>query len=262
MLNRGTHDLPEQAKVEKLIADREKDLDVLSGRSFDVVIDTCGYHPEVVRLSLNALQRAVGTYVFISTVSVYGKFAASGIPRAIRSDIHLAGEQGDYGSLKASLRKCCFRADGWQRAYQAWANSWSLRSDRPFYLLARVASGGMILSSAPGRPDRAIQFIDVRDLAAWILYLAQAQGRGIYNATGPKERLSMGGFPQACKQAVGKDGQFVWVDDDALLKAGVEEWAGLPLWISNSNRDFAGFMQFDCRKAFDPVCNRYRWLKQ
>ena len=53
-LNRGTHNLPEQANVEKLIADRENDLAILSDRSFDAVIDTCGYRPEVVCRSVNS----------------------------------------------------------------------------------------------------------------------------------------------------------------------------------------------------------------
>src|SRR5688572_17909636 len=78
-LNRGTHNLPEQEHAEKLFADRDAELSVLSGRTFDAVIDTCGYRPETVRHSVNALGGAVGSYIFISTVSVYGEFSAIGI---------------------------------------------------------------------------------------------------------------------------------------------------------------------------------------
>lgn len=37
---------------------------------------------------------------------------------------------------------------------------------------------------APGSPDAYIQFIDVRDLAEWIVVMIEKQLTGIYNATG------------------------------------------------------------------------------
>ncbi len=46
--NRGTHLLDEQASVEKLVADRSENLDILKSRKWDAVIDTCGYDPAVV----------------------------------------------------------------------------------------------------------------------------------------------------------------------------------------------------------------------
>jgi 2'-hydroxyisoflavone reductase len=78
-LNRGSIDLVEQANVEKLIADRNGNLSVLSGRTFDAVIDTCAYHPNTIYKSLNALAGAVGNYIFISTISVYGDFSEIGL---------------------------------------------------------------------------------------------------------------------------------------------------------------------------------------
>ena len=104
-LNRRTHDLAEQANVEKLRADREIDLSVLSGRTFDAVIDTCAYHPQTIRPSLGVLAGAVGTYVFISTISVYGDFTAIGISENDPIKYTQAGEQGDYGTLKADCEK-------------------------------------------------------------------------------------------------------------------------------------------------------------
>ncbi len=49
-----------------------------------------------------------------------------------------------------------------------WTMSQLLQSYEPThtYWVVRVAEGGEVL--APGRPDRSIQFIDVRDLAEWM----------------------------------------------------------------------------------------------
>jgi 2'-hydroxyisoflavone reductase len=250
-LNRGTYNLPEQDNVEKLIDDREKDLDILSGRHFDAVIDTCGYRPETVSHSVKALKGSVDTYVFISTVSVYGEFPSIGITENDPIKYTPAGEEGDYGTLKADCEKAILglipecaliiRPGLIVGPYDP--------TDRFTYWPARVARGGKIL--APGQPDRAIQFTDVRDLAAWILKLTEMQARGIFNAKGSKDRLTMGEFLQTCKQTIDNDCEFLWVDEDALAEAGVQPWTELPLWIPASNLEFAGFMQMDCRKAFD-----------
>ncbi len=249
-LNRGTHDHVEQHNVEKLRTDREQiHTGILSGRSFDAVIDTCGYQPETVRRSLNVLAGSVGTYVFISTVSVYGDFSAIGISEESPIKYTQPREQGDYGSLKADCEKVVtelmpecsliIRPGLIAGPYDP--------TDRFTYWPARFGRGGKILT--PGRPERLIQFIDVRDLAAWVLVLAEAQARGTYIATGPEERLTMGDFLDACEQTVRTEVELVRVEDGVLEKAGVAPWTELPLWIPASNRSFAGIMRLDRSKA-------------
>lgn len=248
-LNRGTHDLIEQATVERLIADREKDLRILSGRTFDAVIDTCAYRPEIVGHSLNALAGSVGTYIFISTVSVYGDFSAIAINEEHPIKYTQPGDQGDYGTLKADCERVVTELMP--------ENSLIIRpglmggpydpTDRITYWPARFARGGQIV--VPARLDPLIQFIDARDLAAWVITLAEAQARGVYIATGPEGRLSLGDFLDACDQATGSQSQMVRVEDAVLEKAGVAAWTELPLWIPSSNRSFAGVMRLDRSKA-------------
>jgi 2'-hydroxyisoflavone reductase len=250
-LNRGRQNLPEQDKAEKLIDDREKDLDILSGRHFDAVIDTCGYRPEIVSHSLRALKESVETYVFISTVSVYGEFRTNGITENDPIKYTLPGQEENYGTLKADCEKAVLELIP--------AEALIIRpglivgpydpTDRFTYWPARVARGGKIL--APGQPERAIQFTDVRDLAEWILKLTEMRARGIFNAKGSKDRLTMGEFLETCKQTINSDCDFLWVDENALVEAGVQPWTELPLWIPASNLEFAGFMELNCRKAFD-----------
>ena len=46
----------------------------------------------------------------------------------------------------------------------------------------QTARGGEVL--APGRPERFLQFIDVRDLAEWTVRMVERQESGVYNANG------------------------------------------------------------------------------
>lgn len=248
-LNRGTHDLDEQANVEKLRADREGDLSILAGRSFDAVVDTCGYTPETVSKSLQALAGSVGTYIFISTVSAYGDFSKIGISEDDPIKYTQPGEQGDYGSLKADCeqvvtqlmpqRSIIIRPGLIAGPYDP--------TDRFTYWPARFAQGGTIL--VPDRLERLIQFIDARDLAAWVLQLASEPAPGVYIATGPGERLSMGAFFDECEIVARKESQRVQVEDAALEIGGVAPWTELPLWIPLQHRKFAGVMRFDRSKS-------------
>ncbi|MBT3322138.1 MAG: NAD-dependent epimerase/dehydratase family protein [Anaerolineae bacterium] len=69
LFNRGESNPDIFPQVESIQGDREKDLDKLSGRKWDAVIDTCGYFPRIVDLSVQALKDSVAQYIFISTVS-------------------------------------------------------------------------------------------------------------------------------------------------------------------------------------------------
>src|SRR5262249_5156916 len=100
--NRGTNDLPEQADIKKIIGDREQNLDRLAGATWDAVIDTCGYTPQVVAASAQSLKNSVGKYVFISSISAYQDFRVAGMDESAPLRRKPADGEDDYGSLKAS----------------------------------------------------------------------------------------------------------------------------------------------------------------
>jgi len=62
-------------------------------------------------------------------------------------------------------------------------------TDRFTYWPRRVARGGDVL--APGRPERPVQLVDVRDLADWCVRLAEHNRAGVFNAVGPRSTLTM-----------------------------------------------------------------------
>jgi 2'-hydroxyisoflavone reductase len=131
-------------------------------------------------------------------------------------------------------------------------------TDRFTYWPRRVAAGGEVL--VPDRPERQVQFIDVRDLARWIVKMSAEQQTGTYNATGPEYELRMGKLLEEC-EAVGGDAKIIWVSEEFLEESGVEPFTELPLWVP---REFAGMLAVDCGKAiaagltFRPVSETIR----
>ena len=107
-------------------------------------------------------------------------------------------------------------------------------TDRFTYWPVRVARGGTML--APGPPDRPLQFIDVRDLAGWILDMVEAGRTGVFNAT--NEGVPLG------EVLAGAD--VVWVEDATLVEHEVAE-EDLPLWSSEAA--FAALHQADVSAA-------------
>ena len=110
--------------------------------------------------------------------------------------------------------------------------------------VARGARGGRML--APGAPDRPLQLVDARDLAAFVLDLTAAGTTGVYNAVG-SPALTWGAMLGACASS-GAGAELVWVPDETLAAAGVGE-EQLPLWIAANDRDNAGFMRIDGARA-------------
>jgi 2'-hydroxyisoflavone reductase len=261
IFNRGRHNPDLFPQVEKLRGDRDGDLAVLQGRVRDAAVDTCGYVPRVVQASAELLAGAVGHYTFISTLSVHGDlagthgdFSARGMDESAPVATLKAGESTEemqlttYGALKvlceqaaeASLpgRVLVIRCGLIVGPFDA--------SDRFTYWPHRIAEGGEVL--APGNPNAPVQFIDVRDLSAWIIRLVERRETGTFNATGPAEVLTMKSLLEECKTVCGSDARFTWVPDQILLEAGVRPFVELPLWIPERPQT-AGFSSVDCGKA-------------
>ncbi len=88
-------------------------------------------------------------------------------------------------------------------------------TDRFTYWPWRVAQGGKVLT--PGPPSADLQFIDVRDLANFILTLIEHNATGVYNAVGPRNPANFGSLLVASREAAGSDASFVWADEHFLL---------------------------------------------
>jgi 2'-hydroxyisoflavone reductase len=108
--------------------------------------------------------------------------------------------------------------------------------------------GGDVL--APEPRDQAVQLVHCRDLADWMIDMAERRETGVFNATGPERPLTMEGLLEAIREASGRDACLSWADERFLVESGVEEWSELPLWLApGANPESASFMAVDVGKA-------------
>jgi 2'-hydroxyisoflavone reductase len=251
VFNRGRHDADVYPEVEKLRGDRAGDLAALRGRSWDAVIDTCGYVPNVVRASAGLLADSVRHYTFISSISVYTEPArvdeTSPVGTPTDEQVHEAEKievtgratAATYGALYGPLKAACEQAAEETMPDRVLTVRPGLivgphdYSDRFTYWVHRVAEGGEVL--APGRPGRPVQFIDVRDLAAWVILSIEANLTGIFNVKGPDYPLTMERLLQECRTVSGSDAHFGWASERFLLESGVTPWSEMPLWVPEEN---------------------------
>ncbi len=254
LFNRGKTNPERFPEVENLIGDRDGNLNSLKGREWDAVIDTSGTLPRVVTESARLLSGHCQTYVFISSVSVYQDFKRPDIP-----EDYPLGRLNDpdteeingttFGPLKAlceyeiqkhfSGREIVIRPGLIVGPHDP--------TDRFSYWPWRVSLGGNVLAPAP--PSASLQFIDVRDLAKFILTLIEINAQGVYNVTGPKKPATLGSLLIACREAAISEANFIWVDEKFLLNEGVNPWTDLPLWVPQSDPAFAGFYSININKA-------------
>jgi 2'-hydroxyisoflavone reductase len=242
LFNRGETNPELFPEAERLRGDRRGDLSVLEGRTWDAVIDPSGYVPAVVRASAERLQGS-SRYVFVSSVSVYADLsqgATEESPVAELGDMsvdEVAADFSNYGPLKALCE----------------AEVESLFGDRALlvrpglivgphdptgrftYWARRLGRAGEVL--APGPPQRRVQFVDVRDLADWLVAAAEGGLHGTFNATNE-------GVPWL-ELLAGAD--VTWVSDEFLREHDVGEWMELPLWIADPA--WAGMHRTDVSRA-------------
>lgn len=240
IFNRGKSNPDLFPDVEKLIGDRDGGLDQLKNRQWDGVIDVNGYLPRLVRNSAELLRDAAQRYAFISTISVYADFSEPGLnensPLATISDPTTEVIDGDtYGALKALCEKTAEKIFPGQTliirpGFVVGPND---HTDRFTSWLRRIARGGEML--APGAESIPLQFIDGRDLADFVISRVEAEDSTIYNATGPAEPLTYGGFFAAANRIAQADATFTWVSDE-FIKSQDLGGQDLPMWSQPSDR--------------------------
>jgi len=253
LFNRGKTNPGLFPNVETILGDREHDIDKLSGRTWDAVIDVAGYVPRIVRESGVGLERSVSRYVFISTLSVHADNREIGIneeyPVGKLEDESVEEVTGEtYGPLKALCEKTMLDLYG-ERGLVVRPGlivGPNDPTDRFTYWPVRIAKGGDVL--APEKPEVPVQIIDVRDLADFTIKLIEDNASGIYSATGPDYELTFGAMLETCKQVSESDAKVHWASVDFLKQNKVEEWSDMPVWVPD-NEENAGFSRFDVSKA-------------
>jgi 2'-hydroxyisoflavone reductase len=245
-----------KGQVDQLIGDLGGDVSALAGKKFDVVLDNPTTLPFWVRNAAQHLRGNVGHYMFISTISVYpnnsvpGKDETDGttpMPDGVDPYTTVREHAGQYyGALKTFSEQEVARQYG--SAHTIVRPGLIVgardRSDRFVYWPARIDRGGEVL--APGTPNDPAQYIDSRDLAEFMIRLAEGKVFGTFNATG--KTTTMGDTLTGIKNAIGSNATFTYVPAEFLQEQGVRGWRHMPIWLPPTGPT-AGFLRRDVSKA-------------
>jgi 2'-hydroxyisoflavone reductase len=249
LFNRGETNPELFPEAEKLRGDRDGDLSALEGRDWDAVIDPSGFVPRVVRASAGLLRDAVGHYVFVSSISVYREPYEPGFDEdAPVFEVEPKTESVDeeYAELKAACERVLEEIlPGAHASVRAGLIVGPHDPTGRFtYWPLRFAAGGDVL--APRPPEREVQYVDVRDLGAWLVRAAEERTAGTFNAARPA--ASFGDLLETCRSVAGSESRIVWADEAFLVEQGVGQWMELPLWLAG---DDAPFLEADVSRAVD-----------
>jgi 2'-hydroxyisoflavone reductase len=250
MFNRGVTNgnlFPELARIR---GDRTRDVDLeqLRGGSWDAVVDTCGYDVRVVRKTLEVLRGSVGHYTYVSSIGYYADFSVpqveSGAPAQLQGDPDIPlersyGGSAHYGPMKALCEAAVAEAFPANVAIRLTlgvgpteGGGSSARAMN--YWAKRVRDYDRVL--VPGPTDRFLNFIDVRDMAQFMVQGAERGLRGPFNLAEPA--LPAIDMLTLFKGIFSSNAELVFVDPDWLLEQGVSPNTELPWWIPGEDHKF------------------------
>ncbi|MCA8965278.1 MAG: NAD-dependent epimerase/dehydratase family protein [Planctomycetes bacterium] len=279
LFNRGKTNSDLFQELEKLRGDREKgDLEALQGREFDAVIDTSGYVPAHVEATAKLFAESAAHYQLISSISVYRAFGDKAETIDESADVAEVGDEDVakvstirqsmpfYGALKA---RCEAAAEAAMPGKVANIRPGLIvgpgdNSDRFTWWPVRIDKGGEVL--CPGDEDGQVQFVDVRDLAEWMLVCAEQRVAGVFNCTGFQGRVGMRDVLSACKCATSVAVTLTFVSEEFLRENEVGAWMQMPLWIPREGRTVvANRRAIDKGLRFRPIADTVRdtlhWAK-
>jgi len=274
VLNRGRRQPPPGARA--LQGDRTAPggLGALADGAWDVVVDTWSAAPRAVHEAARLLRGRAGRYVYVSSCSVYAWPA----PAGYAEDAPLAegaepdAGQTDYVRDKRGAEIAAVDAFGADRSVLVRAGlilgPYENIGRLPWWL-TRIARGGPVL--APGPRDLPLQYVDVRDMAEWILGAAERELSGPYNMISPQGHATMGGLLDACVRATGAAAELRWTPPEVILDAGIQPWTQLPVWVPPGTDMHDSLHSADvsralatglaCRPVEETVADTWTWLR-
>ena len=250
VFHRGESEPEDLSRVGHVHGDREDGLELLAGRSWDAVLDTCAFVPREVRDLAAAIGDRIGHYTLVSSLSVHPEDLPVGATEDTPTHEPPYPETEDvtddtYGPLKVACEVEAAAAFAARLlvirpGYIVGPND---PTDRFTYWVRRAAGGGEMLAAGP--PDAPIQGIDARDLGTFVLERIEASDTDTYGVVGPAEPATTGSVLESARSAGNADTTFVWADQDFVLGLGDQHETWFPMWHPH----LPGFHAYDAGKA-------------
>jgi nucleoside-diphosphate-sugar epimerase len=247
-----TGSLPPGATLVTIDRDDRDTFRALAGEHFDAVVDVAKFSYPWVADALAELADRTAHWTFVSSVSVYADEATPGqdpsAPLLEPVQAHGGDDLELYGPVKVASENAVREALG-DRAFivrPGLITGPGDGSDRFGYWPGRFSRGGRVL--VPADADLPSQFIDVRDLAAWIVTAAEHRLTGTFDAINhprPLGALLRDIAALTMLESTGPEVDLVPATNEQLRAAGVEYWSGpksLPLWVP---QEMSGFGAHD-----------------
>ncbi len=241
-------------KVEKLVGDRENNLEALKNRKWDVVIDNSGRRTKWTEDSTKLLVDNVGYYMYTSSISVFYPFTGDDFSenRPLVTEIPQdASEQEkrtyQFGVMKATSELATIDTFGPERSIIVRPTlivGPGDVTDRFPYWVTRIEKGGDII--IPGKRDEVVQYIDVRDLAEWMIRLLENEAAGIYNGSGPGFNMTTDAFVHGIHASFNSPVNYIQIDDVNFLQE--NNVIGIQPWVIQLP-EYAGMSKSDNSKA-------------
>ncbi|MEU6919027.1 NAD-dependent epimerase/dehydratase family protein [Streptomyces olindensis] len=241
---------------------------------WDVVVDTWSAAPYAVRDAARLLRGRARRYVYVSSCSVYAWAppAGYGEDAPVVEGASADAEQTAYPQDKRGGELAVLDAFGEDRSVLVRAGlllgPYENVGRLPWWL-GRTARGGPVL--APGPRELPLQYVDVRDLAEWMLNAAERELSGPYNLMSPQGHTTMGELLDACVRVTGGAAELRWTEPEVILRAGIEPWTELPVWVppgsdlhdalhgADVSRAVAAGLR--CRPVEETVADTWSWLR-
>ncbi|MFE6408341.1 SDR family oxidoreductase [Streptomyces sp. NPDC057837] len=275
VFHRGRHEAPPGART--LHGDRTAPggLTALAedGGAWDAVVDTWSAAPRAVQDTARLLRGRAGRYVYVSSCSVYAwpPPAGYGEDAPLVEGASPGAGQSDYARDKRGGELAAVEGFGADDSVLVRAGlilgPYENVGRLPWWL-TRMARGGPVL--APGPRELPLQYVDVRDLAEWILGAAERGLSGPYNLISPRGHATTGTLLEACARVTGGKAELRWTEPGVILAAGIEPWVELPVWVppgsdlhdalhgADVSRALAAGLR--CRPVEETVADTWSWL--
>ncbi|NNE26172.1 MAG: NAD-dependent epimerase/dehydratase family protein [Saprospiraceae bacterium] len=213
-------------QVTSLIGDRENDLNALKSGQWDVVIDNSGRKVEWTKKTAELLKDKVELYIYTSSTGVYYPYLTNDIKESnavLLTEPENPKEEEKleywYGVMKANSELAAISAFGEDRTIvvrPTYMSGPADKTNRFIHWPLRLSRGGDVL--VPGNEDDPVQYIDVRDVAAFMIHLAENKTIGTFNAVGPNHPQTMRTFVRLAGRTFDAKHNFVYIDDYSFLR--------------------------------------------